>query len=534
LDRKARLFAVLVFAGALFLLYFMTLTRFYSTAGIMGAMKMEMRYPHMHEYWLPQHLLWNAAGTFLFRALSMAGWNGLLIAPLQVVNAVLSSLGVVLFCLSLELVIGASLPAFLLSLLLAFDFGFWSYAVDCKMYAHSAFWALLTLYLAIMALRGRSWAPAAAGISSAVSILFHITNTSLSAAVFLALLTSRAGKDRLRVMAWFCLPLFLILAFAFGGIYLGWGEGVGFISWLVGPARITQTYPPLLPVHPWANLGSFISHLSGSFTGQGWWPGISGQGGLPVLLLNSFAVSFFPFFIFLVALSIFSAARRGCLFRGEGLLFLSWMLFFLAEIFFIDPGNNYKYIAAVPLAGLVALGLSETWKKKESRPATVSVFVLLSALLCLTNAVLRIEPAHRESSNYTLMVVKALSPWLSANDTVISPGVCEDALYFEYFVRCRSISVYQAFRNEPGSGSAPENRLRRWIDEAPGRVFVHSAVFNQFSYTIGHMDEGCGLTADRIKSFFDANYILSDYREARIGGNREVLFEVLPKRGRAR
>ncbi|MDQ2798355.1 MAG: hypothetical protein M3Y13_01780 [Armatimonadota bacterium] len=139
--------------------------------------------------WLfhPHHLLFNALGYVLWRAAHALGYRGGSLVVLQSLNATLGAAGISVFYLTLRRLLQRSrwLP-FLISLGLAFSFGYWITATDGRVNMPSTF--LMVCAFAVLCRTMQSPQPrlaALVGTLSGLAVLFH-ESTGLFAVVGLA------------------------------------------------------------------------------------------------------------------------------------------------------------------------------------------------------------------------------------------------------------------------------------------------------------------------------------------------------------
>ena len=127
--------------------------------------------------WLfhPHHLLFNALGYVLWRAAQALGYVGGSLVVLQSLNATLGAGGVAVFYLTLRRLLQRSrwLPL-LISLGLAFSFGYWICAADGRVNMPSVFLMLCAFAVLCRAMQGPQVSSAAAvGALAGGAVLFH-------------------------------------------------------------------------------------------------------------------------------------------------------------------------------------------------------------------------------------------------------------------------------------------------------------------------------------------------------------------------
>ena len=132
----------LLFSGTL-AVYWATRTQANTFDAVSYANQIAHLYPRTHDlHWLfhPHHLLFNALGYLLWRAAQGVGYTGGSLVVLQSLNATLGAGGVAVFYLTLRRLLQRSrwLPL-LISLGLAFSFGYWLCASDGRVNMPSVF-----------------------------------------------------------------------------------------------------------------------------------------------------------------------------------------------------------------------------------------------------------------------------------------------------------------------------------------------------------------------------------------------------------
>ena len=167
----------LLFLGTL-IVYWATRTQANTFDAVSYANQIAHLYPRTGDpRWLfhPHHLLFNALGYLLWRAARALGFAGGSLVVLQSLNATLGAGGVAVFYLTLRRLLQRSrwLPL-LISLGLAFSFGYWLCAADGRVNMPSVFLMLCAFAVLCRAMqRPRIGLAAAVGALAGGAVLFH-------------------------------------------------------------------------------------------------------------------------------------------------------------------------------------------------------------------------------------------------------------------------------------------------------------------------------------------------------------------------
>ena len=167
----------LLFLGTL-ALYWGTRTQANTFDAVSYANQIAHLYPRSGDpRWLfhPHHLLFNALGYFLWRASAGLGYAGGSLVVLQSLNVTLGAGGVAVFYLTLRRLLQRSrwLPL-LISLGLAFSFGYWICAADGRVNMPSVFLMLCAFAVLCRTMQSpRTGLAAAVGALAGAAVLFH-------------------------------------------------------------------------------------------------------------------------------------------------------------------------------------------------------------------------------------------------------------------------------------------------------------------------------------------------------------------------
>ncbi len=169
--------AALLFGGA-FLLYWFTRTAANTFDAVSYANQIAHLYPRTgNPRWLfhPHHLLFNALGYVLWKAVRFCGYGGGSLPVLQSLNAALGAAGVSVYYLTLRRLLQRSrgLPL-LISTGLALSFGYWICAADGRVNMPSLFFLLAAFsVLARVMAAPRPALAALTGVLAGSAVLFH-------------------------------------------------------------------------------------------------------------------------------------------------------------------------------------------------------------------------------------------------------------------------------------------------------------------------------------------------------------------------
>lgn len=272
--------------------------------------------------WLfhPHHLLFNALGYFLWRVSQAMGYRGGSLVVLQSLNATLGAAGIGVFYFSLRRLLQRSrwLP-FLVSLGLAFSFGYWICATDGRVNMPSLFFMLC----AFAALCRTMHAPqtrlaSLVGVLSGGAVLFH---ESAGLFVVVGLAGVLLAEDD---------PLLLPLAmrrrrYRMAAVFLGsWGLTVGLPYLLIGVLA--------LQLH---SVASF-RHWSNEYAELGWWWDFH--------ILHNLRLDLYAF---RHAAFVEPPGKQGTFHLGRNIPFALSRLYFATLIGWL--GAVYAFCAALPL-----------------------------------------------------------------------------------------------------------------------------------------------------------------------------------------
>lgn len=289
------------------------------------------------EVFHPHHLAYGLLGATLRGMLLAMGWQGSVMVPLQMVNALAGALGIALF---FDLVRGVTRRvdlAFCAALLLGGSYAYWYYAVEIEVYTIAAVFLVLCLRLMIRLLKQpslRLWA--VLGSVQAMAVLFHQTNVLLCVPIGCLLVYTAMNADGnpwprfWRHSVAYALPL-VVLA---GGAYLLVGVGISrFYSW---------------------------SELSGwmlSYAHTGWWGGaVTGESwsDLGMGLAHTLAYPGGALLgLLLVGVLVLSLPRLWRAYPMLSALLACWLLVYGGFFVWWEPDNVEFWIASMPPAVLL-------------------------------------------------------------------------------------------------------------------------------------------------------------------------------------
>lgn len=295
------------------------------------------------EVFHPHHLAYGLLGATLRGMLSAMGWQGSVMVPLQVVNALAGALGIALF---FDLVRGVTRRldlALCAALLLGGSYAYWYYAVEIEVYTIATVFLVLCLRLMIRLLKQPAlhlWV--VLGSVQAMAVLFHQTNVLLCVPIGVLLLYTAMKADGnpwpcfLRHSLAYALPLvgvaggaYLLVGVGISGLY-SWSELSG---WMLTYAH-TGWWGGAVTGETWSDLGTGLAHTLA-------YPG----GALLGLLL--------------VGVLVFSLPRLWRAYPTLLALLMCWLLVYGGFFVWWEPDNVEFWIASMPPAVLLlVLGLT--------------------------------------------------------------------------------------------------------------------------------------------------------------------------------
>lgn len=173
-------------AIVIFVVYWLTRAHYNTFDAVSYANQIENLYPTTHNLkWLfhPHHLLFNVSGYLLWKLGLVFKPTLSVLAVLETFNAVLATAGMVVFYRLQKLLIGRTkwLPV-LVTLGVAFSFGYWICATDARVNMPSCFFLIIAAYAMIVALHSDSvYYLKVSGAAAGIAVLYHE-----SAGLFLA------------------------------------------------------------------------------------------------------------------------------------------------------------------------------------------------------------------------------------------------------------------------------------------------------------------------------------------------------------
>jgi hypothetical protein len=442
---SAALWRALVFLGCL-VVYLNTLTQAHTFDALSYALDVDTK--PWQELFHPHHLAYGPLGALVGALARGAGWQGGVVVPLQVVNAVAGAFGVALFFELVYSVLRRIDVALCAALLLGSSYAYWYYAVEVEVYTIAAVFLIVCLWLLVAILRSPVLSLrtcVALGAVQGVAVLFHQTNMLLCVPVAIALLLA-SGKQQTagasRAVWWPWLAYALPLALVVGGAYLLVGFGIsGFrswgelVAWMTAYAR-TGWWGGTSGSDFWADLGtglsSALAHPAGALLG---WLLV----GLVVLLLRRVALRYWRLVLCLGA----------------------WLLVYGGFFAWWEPDNAEFWIASFPPA-LLLLALALTAGGPRWHPGVwLTLAIGLAMVVGNYQAVML-----RGSGAYApqIAIAHALAEASEPGDLLLVPDGLQE-LYLQYNEqRVNSVSLSQLLQRSAGDWEAACERVHARIE----------------------------------------------------------------------
>ncbi len=377
----------------------------------------------------PHHLLYGPLGRLAFDIAQNLGYEGRADAPIQGVNALAGSIGVVLVWLFGVQFTGKRWPPLGIAVLIGTCYAYWLYATEVEVYTLAAMFILLTLYFfARLETSPTSQNAIFAGIAAAGAVMFHQTNILffVPASIYF-LLDSRLRKFLLLFGNVAC----VLIAVPY--LAVGWNSGfrdaAAYYDWLTGYAQTGQWGGNL-------NLDSLDALQAGLENT------VSSENSLFAALFYGMAI-----LGFLVGFRALNRAWIG--------FSLTWLILYGAFFWWWEPWNIEFWIVLLPLWAVWMLsGLRippplipspQAEKEKRNIPLHLWGGVWGGVALCLALLLFRAHDAPiRQSADshndYYQQITRTLAPHLKPRDVVVTRGNILD-LYVPFYAEHSSSRV---------------------------------------------------------------------------------------------
>ena len=191
----------------------------------------------------PAHMLYTRMGVAIYSVSRDAGYQGDAMLPMQAANTIFAAGAVVLFGLVLRQLGARVVPAVLISIALAFSYGFWTHVADAFFIIPASFFALLALFAALRLRTSKSvrialtWA-ALMALGFSLAALTYQANLALFPALLVASWPTPIRRVRLYGLSWATAAC--VIAFVAGGVWVyqavtsaGVTDVRGLVSWFL-------------------------------------------------------------------------------------------------------------------------------------------------------------------------------------------------------------------------------------------------------------------------------------------------------------
>lgn len=419
-------------------------------------------------FWHVGHVLFDFTAFWLFQAWKILGWHDRALVPLQTMNAFFGALAAGILYLLLFSMTRKSILSLLLSLVFAFSYSFWYFSSEVKFYPLAAALLLLSILIFMEAAEegGRIELFLAAGISSGVSILYHLMNALLLPAFMIVILSSerRPGRKVLELFS-YGVPACLIPWAVYHLIFSNF--------------RVMSLFE--MPKESTAELsGYFVSVLKGVISGPQFL-----LGDLNTAKTFSWLSMNLPF-MFAGILLIFVLASLPRMLKEQSFnltvsIFL--LIAFIGGFVYFKPYCSYIYITLIPLLMMLGIAASQWIDGRLSflsrRTGSYIVYItltLMTVLVFLANLKDQIYPDHFWENNRLYASVVFDRKHVGPGSAMIARG--EEEYYYRYFMGC---PVIPAFDNSPeaqtsnrGQMEIFEEKLRKALSEGH-KIFFHQS-----------------------------------------------------------
>ncbi|NJP06293.1 MAG: DUF2723 domain-containing protein [Chloroflexaceae bacterium] len=177
----------LLVAGLSLCCFLLTLTRAHTFDALSYVFDVDRK--PWAELFHPHHLAYGPLGAFIRSLVQIMGWQGSVLLPLQIVNALAGATGVLLCGLLVQQLTRRVDLALCAAVLLWGSYAYWYYAVEVEVYTIAACFLMLCLWLIVCFLQRPSLQLGLLlGLCQGIAVLFHQTNMLLCLPVGVALL----------------------------------------------------------------------------------------------------------------------------------------------------------------------------------------------------------------------------------------------------------------------------------------------------------------------------------------------------------
>jgi len=418
-----------------FTLYLLTLVQAHTFDALSYALDVERK--PLQELFHPHHLAYGLIGVLVRELATTLGWQGNVVLPLQLANALVGAVGVMLFYTVLRQHTHRTDVALAGAVLLGSSFAYWYYAVEVEVYTIAAVFLVGCLGLMWQALRHPTWHGWVwLGVGQGLAVLFHQTNVLLAVPIGATLILATGAHVTPRTPR-----RYLLMVMRYGASYaipLGLVVGASYLL-----AIILSDLHSLAEVRAWTM----------SYAQTGWWGGSLADPqkwadlgrALSVLLVHPYGA---------VALIILSGLllrhTRALLhtYRPEALVLLLWLFSYGLFFYWWEPANIEFWIAILPPAyALLALALAASGGAWHAG-------VWLALALAGAMATLNFHEVRFRGSGVLIpqyQITSALARNSQAGDLLIVPDGLQK-LYLNYYAeRLNTLSLNQTLHASGGN-----------------------------------------------------------------------------------
>lgn len=444
-------------------LYLLTLVQAHTFDALSYALDVERK--PLKELFHPHHLAYGPTGVLVRELAAALGWQGSMVLPLQLANALAGAIGVMLFYTVLRQHTHRTDVAMAGTLLLGSSFAYWYYAVEVEVYTIAAVLLVGCLGLMWQALRqptGYGWVWL--GVVHGLAVLFHQTNLLLAVPIGATLILATGAHVAPRTPHRYLLTI------------LRWGASYALpLIGVVGASYLLAI--SLSDLHSLAEVQAWTL----SYAQTGWWGGSLADPqkwadlgrALNVLLVHPHGA---------VALIILSGLllryTRALLrtYRPEALVLLLWLLSYGLFFYWWEPENIEFWIAILPPAyALLALALA-------AGGGAWHAGVWLALALAGAMATLNFHEVRFRGSGVLVpqyQITGALARNSQAGDLLIVPDGLQK-LYLNYYAeRLNTLSLNQTLHASDGDWNAACQEFHAHIEatlHGGAAVLISSAV----------------------------------------------------------
>ncbi|HKO60042.1 MAG TPA: hypothetical protein VJV03_02690 [Pyrinomonadaceae bacterium] len=370
--------------ASILLVYLLFPTKNYYWDGVFFARVIEAAPGFNSSLFHPNHLLYNAAGYFLYKMTRAVGLSWRAIEVLQIANSIVSVFTSYVLYLILRRRLRSNYLVWSLTLIFAFSSTWWKFSTDADAYIFSVFFLLSAFYFTLPDFRPR---PLLVALIFSFATLFHQLAVIAYPVIALSLYWQSAAmpaRERKLIVAQFCILSFAIVFITYcSAFYLltGSTQPPAFARWVT-------SYSPdaSFSFDPLSNLGYTLrGHLRLFFNAR-----LSLLRGLlnPVIIAT---IVVFGTVVLLWLLSIIKGtewrrpdARNTFLkLKNDKLAHVSlvWVGLYLVFLFFWLPHNTFYRLFYLPALILLLATLLKENKRDHPRPTwRLGLFVPVIAL----------------------------------------------------------------------------------------------------------------------------------------------------------